>query len=74
MIYFNFPGTKEQQDKLEILPRAETGKLNSGRERGTVQKQLLTACPVPSWGTKRDRAEKYVLNQKKDILKQKRTF
>ena len=40
----------------------------------TVRYKILTVYPVPSRGTKRDGAEKDVLKQGKDILKQKMTF
>ena len=64
------PGTKGQWDKLKILPRDGTGRdsQNSGRD-GPGQPKSGTGR-----GTKRDRAEKDVLKQKKDALKQKRMF
>ena len=64
------PGTKGQRDKLKILPRDGTGRdsQNPGRD-GPGQPKTGTGR-----GTKRDRAEKDVLKQKKDALKQKRTF
>ena len=66
-VTFRDKGTKGQRDKLKVLPRDGTGQdsQNSGRDgpkSGTGR------------GTKRDRAEKDVLKQKKDALKQKRTF
>jgi hypothetical protein len=36
------------------------------------QYEILTACPVPSLGTKRDRGKKDILKQKKDVLKQEK--
>jgi hypothetical protein len=71
------PGTKGQRDKLKILQRDKTGwdsLSKSGTGRGTGQDKILTACPVPSRGTKRDRAEKDVLEQEEVVLKQKRMF
>ena len=53
--------------------RVEPGqpvKIRDGMEDGTRWYEILTACPVPSRGTKRDRAEKDVLKQEKDVLKQ----
>ena len=54
-------------------------KILDGRREG--QYEILAACFLPSYGTKWDGAEKYVLKQEKDILKQekdilkqKRTF
>ena len=68
--FHHFPGTKGQRDKLKILPRDGTGQdsQNPGRD-GPGQPKTGTGR-----GTKRDRAEKDVLKQKKDALKQKRTF
>ena len=57
----NFSG---QRDKLKILPV----KFWDGTRDGTVRDF------DPSRGTKRDIAEKDVLKQEKDILKQKRMF
>ena len=68
-------GTKRQGDKLKILPRAGTGRdslSKPGIGCDTGQYKILTACPVPSCRTKRDRTEKYVLKPRKDILKQKK--
>ena len=64
------PGTKGQRDKLKILPRDGTVRdsQNPGWD-GPGQPKNGTGR-----GTKRDRAEKDVLKQKKDALKQKRTF
>ena len=64
------PGTKGQRDKLKILPRDGTGRdsQNLGRD-GPGQPKSGTGR-----GTKRDRAEKDVLKQYKDVLKQKRMF
>ena len=64
------PGTKGQRDKLKILPRDGTGQdsQNLGRD-GPGQPKSGTGR-----GTKRDRAEKDVLKQYKDVLKQKRMF
>ena len=64
------PGRKGQRDKLKILRRDETGRdsQNPGQD-GPGQPKTGTGR-----GTKRDRAEKDVLKQKKDALKQKRTF
>ena len=58
------------RDKLKILPRDGTGRdsQNPGRDRPGQPKTGT------GHGTKRDRAEKDVLKQKKDALKQKRTF
>ena len=64
--FLHCPGTKGQWDKLKILPRAGTGRA------GTVRYEILTVCPVD--GTKRDREEKGILKQEKDVLKQKMTF
>ena len=60
-------GTKGQQDKLKILPRDETGRdrQNSGWD-GPGQPKSGTGRR-----TKRDRAEKDVLKQENDVLKQK---
>ena len=68
--FLHCPGTKGQRDKLKISPRDGTGRdsQNPGRY-GPGQPQTGTGR-----GTKRDRAEKDVLKQKKDALKQKRTF
>ena len=68
--FHHCPGTKGQRDKLKILPRDGTGRdsQNPGRD-GPGQPKTGTGR-----GTKRDRAEKDVLKQKKDALKQKRTF
>ena len=49
-------------------------KIQDGMQDGTGWYEILTACPVPSRGTKRDRAEKDILKQEKDVLKQKRRF
>ena len=64
------PRTKGQRDKLKILPRDGMGRdsQNPGRD-GPGQPKTGTGR-----GTKRDRAEKDVLKQKKDALKQKRMF
>ena len=64
------PGTKGQRDKLKILPRDGTGRdsQNSGRH-GPGQPKSGTGR-----GTKRDRAEKDVLKQEMDVLKQERMF
>ena len=64
---FIVPG---QRDKLKILPRDGMGRdsQNPGRD-GPGQPKTGTGR-----GTKRDRAEKDVLKQKKCALKQKRTF
>ena len=74
----NFSGQRDrssiivpgQRDKLKILPWDGTGRdsQNPGRN-GPGQPKTGTGR-----GTKRDRAEKDVLKQKKDALKQKRTF
>ena len=63
-------GTKGQQDKLKILPRDETGRdrQNSGWD-GPGQPKSGTGRR-----TKRDRAEKGVLKQEMDVLKQKGMF
>ena len=68
--FHHCPGTKGQRDKLKILPRDGTGRdsQNPGRARPGQPKTGT------GHGTKRDRAEKDVLKQKKDALKQKRTF
>ena len=65
--FLHFPGTKGQREKLKILPRDRTGQdsQNLGRD-GPGQPKSGTGR-----GTKRDRAEKDVLKQKKDALKQK---
>ena len=62
--------TKGRRDKLKILPRDGTGRdsQNLGRD-GPGQPKSGTGR-----GTKRDRAEKDVLKQYKDVLKQKRMF
>ena len=57
-MFLHCPGTKGQRDKLKILPRDGPGQPKTGTGRGT----------------KRDRAEKDVLKQYKDVLKQKRMF
>ena len=66
--FLHCPGTKGQRDKLKILPRDRLSK--SGTGCGTGRYKVLTACPVPSRGTKRDRADKDVLKQEKYVLKQ----
>ena len=68
--FLHCPGIKGQGDKLKILPRDGTGRdsQNPGRD-GPGQPKSRTGH-----GTKRDRAEKDILKQKKDALKQKRTF
>ena len=68
--FLHCPGTKGQRDKLKILPRDGTGwdSQNPGRDRPGQPKTGT------GHGTKRDRAEKDVLKQKKDALKQKRMF
>ena len=68
--FLHCPGTKGQRDKLKILPRDGTGRdsQNLGRD-GPGQPKSGTGR-----GTKRDRAEKDVLKQYKDVLKQKRMF
>ena len=68
--FLHCPGTKGQRDKLKILPRDGTGRdsQNSGRD-GPGQQKSGTGR-----GTKRDRAEKDVLKQKNDVLKQKKLF
>ena len=68
--FLHCPGTKGQRDKLKILPRDGTGRdsQNPGRD-GPGQPKTGTGR-----GTKRDRAEKDVLKQYKDVLKQKRMF
>ena len=56
-------GTKGQQDKLKILPRAWTGREGPGQPKfGTEH------------GTKQDRVEKDVLKHRKVFQKKKRTF
>ena len=68
--FHHCPGTKGQQDKLKILPRDGTGRDSQNPERdGPGQPKTRTGR-----GTKQDRAEKDILKQKKDALKQKRTF
>merc|ERR1719362_1357370 len=64
---FIVPG---QRDKVKILPGDGTGRdsQNLGRD-GPGQPKSGTGR-----GTKRDRAEKDVLKQYKDVLKQKRMF
>ena len=64
------PGTKGQRDKLKIFPRDGTGRDSKipGRD-GPGQPKSGTGR-----GTKRDTAEKDVLKQEKDDLKQKRVF
>jgi hypothetical protein len=64
------PGTKGQRDKLKILPRDGTGRdsQNSGQD-GPGQPKTWTGR-----GTKRDTAEKDVLKQENDVLKQKMMF
>ena len=69
------PGTKGQRDKLKILQRAGPGRdslSKFGTGYGMGQYEILTACPVPSLGTKRDRGKKDILKQKKDVLKQEK--
>ena len=63
-------GTKGQQDNLEILLRDGMGRdsQNPGQD-GPGQPKSGTGL-----GTKWDRAEKDVLKQEKDDLKQKMTF
>ena len=61
--FFQCPGTKGQQDKLKILPVDGTGRDGQGQPKFG-----------PGLGTKQDRAEKDVLKQKNDILKQKLMF
>ena len=65
--FLHCPGTKRQRDKLKILPRDRTGwdSQNLGRD-GLEQ-------PKSGMGrrTKRDEAEKDVLKQENDVLKQK---
>ena len=64
--FHHCPETKEQRDKLKILPRDGTGRdsQNPGRDRPGQPKTGTGR------GTKRDRAQKDVLKQKKDALKQ----
>ena len=68
--FLHCPGTKGQRDKLKILPRDGTGRdsQNSGRD-GPGQPKSGTGR-----GTKRERAEKDVLKQEIDNLKQKTMF
>ena len=68
--FLHCPGTKGQRDKVKILPRDGTVRdsQNSG-QGGPVQPKSGTGR-----GTKRDTAEKDVLKQEKDDLKQKRMF
>ena len=69
--------TKGQWDNVKILPRDGTVRDNlskSGTGLETGQYEILTACSVPSHGTKQDRAENDVLKQEKDVLKQKRKY
>ena len=68
--FHHCPGTKGQRDKLKILTWDGTGRdsQNPGRD-GPGQPKNGTGR-----GTKRDRAEKDVLKQYKDVLKQKRMF
>ena len=64
---------KGQRDKLKILPRdgmSWDSLSKSGTGRGTGRYKILTACTVLSLGTKRDIAEKYVLKQENNVLKQ----
>ena len=63
----NCRGTKGQRDKLKILQRDGTGRdsQNSGWDRPRQQKSR-----TGRW-TKQDRAEKDVLKQENDVLKQK---
>ena len=66
----HYPRTKGQQDKLKILPRDGMG--------GDSQNLGWDGSEQPKSGTGRrtkwDRAEKEVLKQEKDVLKQKRMF
>jgi hypothetical protein len=68
------PSLKGQQDKLKILPKDGTGwdslsKSGTGSMTGPDSDNLS----VPD-RTKRDRAEKGILKQEKDIRKHKKTF
>ena len=68
--FLHCPGTKGQQDKLKILLMDGTGRdsQNPGRDGPGQPKS------GEGHGTKRDTAEKEVLKQEKDDLKQKRMF
>ena len=68
--FLHCPGTKEQRDKLKILPRDGMGQdsQNLGWDRPGQPKSGTGR------GTKRDRAEKDVLKQENDVLKQKMMF
>ena len=55
------PGTKEQQDKFKILPRAGPGqlvKIWDGTRDGTGR--ILTGFPVPISGTEEKKREKKI--------------
>ena len=64
--FHHCPGTKGIWDKLKISQRAGTGwdSQNPGRDRPGKPKSGRGR------GTKRDRAEKDVLKQENDVLKQ----
>ena len=68
--FLHCPRTEGQRDKLKILPRDGTGwdSQNSGRD-GPGQPKSGTGR-----GTKWDGAEKDVLKQENDVLKQKVLF
>ena len=63
--FFHSPGAKGQRSKLKILPRDGPGSQNSGWD-GPGQPKSGTGR-----GTKRERAEKDVLKQENDVVKQK---
>ena len=78
--FHHCPGTKGQRDKLKILPRDGTGRdsQNPGRDGSGQPKsgtgRAGTAKSGTGHGTKQDRAEKDVLKQENDVLKQKTMF
>jgi len=52
--FLHCPRTKEQRDKLKILPRDRTG-WDSLPKSGTGQYEILTTCPVPRDKTRQSR-------------------
>ena len=68
--FLHCPGTKEQRDKLKILPRDGMGRdSQNSRRDGPGQPKSRTGC-----GTKWDRAEKDVVKKENNVLKQKMLF
>ena len=82
-IYLGFPTGRDSATFRDKGTTEQAQNLAKGRDvpgqsvkirDGTGWYQILTACPIPSLGTKRDRAEKDILKQEKDVLKQKMTL